>query len=305
MAFSVARCLVNYQRHGGYSSVGRAPDCDSGCHGFKSHYPPQFKLVPAPDDMTLLMQRLRTLQLRLNAVDPGAVKNANERLLAWRSAAGDIKGAENRRRLLQIYVTGSANDLVKDIRGALQSRFLPKLDQSFRSLLPAVQSRAEAVSGMRMLEIEDSCSPRLKALDRIAASADAQLTDVQAVCLDAYQKLADINDRMDSTWSDESLENIGGWRNAMAKVRTEKEAAEKTPMESFREEAYSQDDDGNPEEPTSTRLTCPMCQQKTGKRQPRTGLMEDFAGMFGIAPFRCGRCMVRYYRFRPHRKRQR
>ena len=28
--------------NGGRSSVGRAPDCDSGCRGFKSHRPPQF-----------------------------------------------------------------------------------------------------------------------------------------------------------------------------------------------------------------------------------------------------------------------
>ena len=27
--------------NGGYSSVGRAPDCGSGCRGFKSLYPPQ------------------------------------------------------------------------------------------------------------------------------------------------------------------------------------------------------------------------------------------------------------------------
>ena len=26
--------------HGGYSSIGRAPDCGSGCCGFKSRYPP-------------------------------------------------------------------------------------------------------------------------------------------------------------------------------------------------------------------------------------------------------------------------
>ena len=43
--------MINLQRHfrvvksiiyGGRSSVGRAPDCDSGCRGFKSHRPPHF-----------------------------------------------------------------------------------------------------------------------------------------------------------------------------------------------------------------------------------------------------------------------
>ena len=36
------RLLVRIKKSpcGGYSSVGRAPDCGSGCRGFKSHYPP-------------------------------------------------------------------------------------------------------------------------------------------------------------------------------------------------------------------------------------------------------------------------
>ena len=29
--------------YGGYSSVGRAPDCGSGCRGFESLYPPHLK----------------------------------------------------------------------------------------------------------------------------------------------------------------------------------------------------------------------------------------------------------------------
>ena len=33
----------NILLYGGYSSVGRAPDCGSGCRGFKSLYPPHSK----------------------------------------------------------------------------------------------------------------------------------------------------------------------------------------------------------------------------------------------------------------------
>ena len=33
---------------GGRSSVGRAPDCDSGCRGFKSHRPPHFSIRRHP-----------------------------------------------------------------------------------------------------------------------------------------------------------------------------------------------------------------------------------------------------------------
>ena len=31
------KLLGLYFNYGGYSSVGRAPDCDSGCRGFESH----------------------------------------------------------------------------------------------------------------------------------------------------------------------------------------------------------------------------------------------------------------------------
>ena len=34
-------CIMQHL-NGGRSSVGRAPDCDSGCRGFKSHRPPHF-----------------------------------------------------------------------------------------------------------------------------------------------------------------------------------------------------------------------------------------------------------------------
>ena len=45
-----------FSYYGGRSSVGRAPDCDSGGRGFKPHRPPQLlvyadvvKLVDTPD----------------------------------------------------------------------------------------------------------------------------------------------------------------------------------------------------------------------------------------------------------------
>ena len=33
--------LFRMSEYGGRSSVGRAPDCDSGCRGFEPHRPPQ------------------------------------------------------------------------------------------------------------------------------------------------------------------------------------------------------------------------------------------------------------------------
>ena len=34
----------NILLYGGYSSVGRAPDCGSGCRGFESLYPPHLEV---------------------------------------------------------------------------------------------------------------------------------------------------------------------------------------------------------------------------------------------------------------------
>jgi hypothetical protein len=240
------------------------------------------------------MQRLRTLQLRLNSVDPGAVREAGERVLAWREVAGHAKGAESRRRRLQSYVTDSIEALNSDFSRRLHGDFLPRLDQSFRSLFPEVENRATAMANMRALQLEDEYSGRLKTLERTFSSADGQLAELRAACEETYKKLAEFNYRLDQIWGDESLGDLTGWRTEMSKIRAEQDAAEKSPIEAFREGAFG---DSDFEEPVTMRLTCPMCREKTGKRQPRTGLMEDFAGLFGIAPYRCSRCMLRFYRY--------
>ncbi len=35
--------MLNFVNYGGHSSVGRVPDCGSGCHGFESRCSPGFK----------------------------------------------------------------------------------------------------------------------------------------------------------------------------------------------------------------------------------------------------------------------
>jgi hypothetical protein len=253
--------------------------------------------------MTMLMHRLRTLQLRLNSVDPGAIKEATQRVLDWRAAAGDAKAAEHRRSRMHTYVTRSAKELNEDFGQRLDSDFLPRITQSFRTLIPEVRNRAEAISAMRALELEDECNGRLKALERNSAAADTQLAELCKVSEDAYKKLAEVNERFDQIWMVDRTDGAGSWRDAMARVQAEKEANDKTPMEAFREDSFFGGDDV--EEPGSVRLNCPMCKEATGKRQPRTGVMEDFAGIVGIAPYRCSRCMVRFYRYRPSRKKNR
>jgi hypothetical protein len=249
------------------------------------------------------MQRLRTLQLRLNAVDPGAVKEASERVLEWRSTAGQAKAAENRRLRIHAFVTGAMSETAADFGQRLENGFLPRITQSFRTLIPEIQSRADATSGMRSLELDDEFGGRLRALERNTAVADTKLAELHRASEEAYKKLAEVNERLDQIWADEHSDGVGSWREAMAKVRAEGEANEKTPMEAFREDAFYDDDDVD--EPTTPRLRCPICKEKTGKRQPRTGFIEDFAGIVGIAPYRCSRCMVRFYRYRPSRKKKR
>jgi hypothetical protein len=251
--------------------------------------------------VTILMQRLRTLQLRLNSVDPGVVQAAAQRVLAWRSAASDAKGAEARRRTLHAHVTESADGVVTDFEQRMHNEFLPRLTQSFRSLLPEIQSRAEDVSGKRVQELEDQYNGRVITVERSSAAADAQMNELREASAEVYQKLADVAERLDRIWAEDD-ETLAGWHDAMEKVRADQEAMEKTPMEAFREGAFGDDDDD--EEPTTVRLTCPICHEKTGKRQPRTGFFEDLAGVINIAPYRCSRCMVRFYRYRPSRRRK-
>ena len=186
---------------------------------------------------------------RLNAVDPGAIKEVTQRVLDWRAAAGEAKGAENRRSQLHTYVTRSANEVNLDFGQRLERDFLPRITQSFRTLIPEVRNRAEAASGMRAVEIEDDCNGRMKTLERRSAAADAQLSELCKVSENAYHRLAEVNERFDQVWR---LEGAGNWRDAMAKVRAEKEANGKTPMEAFRGDSFFDEDEID--EPGSLRL---------------------------------------------------
>ena len=148
----------------------------------------------------MLMQRLRTLQLRLNSVDPGAIKEATQRVLDWRAAAGEAKGAENRRRRLHQYVTRSANEVNADFGQRLESDFLPRITQSFRTLFTEVRDRVEAASEMRAVEIEDDCNGRMKTLERRSAAADVQLSELCTVSENTYKRLAEVTGRFDQVW---------------------------------------------------------------------------------------------------------
>jgi hypothetical protein len=251
----------------------------------------------------ILTQRLRSLQLRLNSVDPGALGESAERVLNWRAVAGEAGGAEGRRIRVHAYVTGSVNAVTADFDRGLQRQFLPRLAQSFRSVSPELQGRADALSGMDARELELEYASRLKALERHTVSADNQLAELRSGCEDTYMKLAEVNERLDQIWANDDTESVGGWRSAIAKIRAEKAAGEKTPLQVFREDAFRDDEDQD--KPGFTCLTCPTCHEATGMRQPRTGFMEDLAGVVGMAPYRCSRCMVRFYRYRPARKRNR
>ncbi len=245
------------------------------------------------------------MQLRLNSVDPGAVKQASQRVLDWRSFAGDVKASEQRRTKLHSYATTELRDLTRDFSQRMDDDFIPRLTQSFRTLIPEIQERADSMSDLRVLELEDEFGGRLRALERYMASADNQMADLREASIDSYKRLAEFNERLDQIWADENLDNVGGWRAAIDKIRQEREESEKTPYDVFREDAFGDYDDEEADEPTAKGLTCPACKEPKGRRQPRTGFLEDLGGVIGIAPYHCSRCMVRFYRFRPRRNKRR
>ncbi len=122
------------------------------------------------------MQRLRTLQLRLNSVDPGVVQAATKRVLEWRSAAGESKEAEARRRALHAYATGSADGVVTDFERRMHNEFLPRLTQSLRNLLPEIQNRGTDITGSRAEELEDQYNSRVIAVERSSAARAGRTT---------------------------------------------------------------------------------------------------------------------------------
>jgi hypothetical protein len=251
--------------------------------------------------MALLMQRLRTLQLRLNSVDATSAKAAGERVLEWRAFLGETKAREKRRRRLYAHVVDSAKAVTADFEHRFESGFLRRLSESFHTLEPAIEGRASVLAGSRAFDLEDEFGGRLNALERRSAAADAQLAELRAACGETYEKFAEANARLDEIWANDDTEGVGGWRQMLRKVNLEREASLKTPLQAFREDAYGDGEDLDG--PDAIGLTCPMCLDKTGRRRPRTGVTDDVLGLIGIAPFRCPRCMVRFYRFRPGKRR--
>jgi hypothetical protein len=248
------------------------------------------------------MQRLRTLQLRLNSVDPAAAKEATERVLEWRACLGETKARENRRRRLYAYVTDSAKETIEDFRDGLGSRFPERLSSAFDSLLPELRNLAEWTLASVAESLEADYGGRLGTLEKRGAAADEQLAELRSTCLGTYVKFSEANARLDQIWENDEVEGVGGWRAMTRKLRAEKEASEKTPLEVFREESFSE------VRPLEARgfvgATCPVCGEQTGKRKARSNLVDDLVGMVGVHPYKCSRCMVRFYRFRPGRRRK-
>jgi hypothetical protein len=250
--------------------------------------------------MALLMQRLRTLQLRLNSVDPVAKRHAVERVLEWRAVKGEMKARENRRAGLQKYVIAGATEATYEFADRFETEFLPRLTASFETLIPEVERRAAAVSESRAIELEDEFAGRLTALERRNAQADLQLAELREACAGSYRRFAEVNDRLDRIWEDQEAEGIGGWRIILRKANTEKDANEKTPLEIFREEQLGEDEFDSAETPG---LICPVCAAPRGRRKPRTGLMDDLLGLVGVSPYQCKRCLCRFYRLSLRRRR--
>jgi hypothetical protein len=253
----------------------------------------------APNDLDLLMQRLRTLQLRLNSVDPVAKQATADRVLEWRALAGETKAGENRRTHLYTAVAEGTSDANHEFARRFEYDFLPKLTQSLSGLIPQIEQTADSISSARAIRLEDDYGSRLFALERRTAEADAQLAELREACLRGYKGMADVNERLDAIWDNQEKEGIGGWRVVMKNASVEKELNEKTPMQSFREEAF--DDDFTAD--TKGRI-CPICGEPKGHRKPRTGVIDDVLGLISIDPYQCKRCYCRFYRLNLRKRRQ-
>jgi hypothetical protein len=253
--------------------------------------------MSAPDnpsqsgDLDLLMQRLRTLQLRLNSVDPVAQQAASERVLEWRSLAGETKARENRRTQLYGAVTDGAGEATRDFAYRFEFDFLPKLTQSLSGLLPQIEQTGDSISASRALRLEDDYGARLVALERRTAEADAQLAELRQACLDGYKGMTEVNERLDAIWDNQEKDGIGGWRVVMRTASQEKEANYKAPMDAFREESFDEEFTAD----TKGRI-CPVCGEAKGRRKHRTGVIDDLLGLISIDPYQCKRCYCRFYR---------
>jgi hypothetical protein len=256
-----------------------------------------------PDEMTVLMQRLRTLQLRLNSVDPVIKLGTAERVLSWRAVAGETKARENRQTRVRGYVTGSVRETTNDFRKRFEAGFLPRLSESFRTLLPAITGRGETLSTERAAELEDEFGARLSALERRSAEAAAQIADLRATCADTYKRFSEAHGRLDEIWADDNCEGLGGWRVIINKVSAEKQANEKSPMEVFREESLGEEN--NMDGTSAIGIRCPSCSEPQGYRRSHRGVMDDLLRLAGFAPFHCRRCLTSFHRFRPAKRARR
>jgi len=257
------------------------------------------------NEMMLLMQRLRTLQLRLSAVDPVANQKAEERLLTWRAFLGEMKAREVRRRRLHAYVSSSVNQTAADFGQLIEEKLLPRLTESFETLAPVIETRAATVSGMRAMEIEDDFIGRLSALERKGMSADSQLAELRVACADVYKRCAEVNESLDQIWDDQDSNGLGSWRQTVDKATVAKVASERPRMEIFKEESGIDVSEESLDGLGWVGMRCPSCNELTGRRKHREGFIDDFLGLFGISPFFCPRCMVRFYRRKSMKRKRR
>jgi len=266
--------------------------------------PSQKQSNAQPDDLMLLMQRLRTLQLRLNSVDPVAGQKAEERVLHWRAFLGETEAREMRRQKLHDLVASTVADLRADFGARFESQYLNRVAASVESMIPEVERRAGTVSGMKVMQLEDEFTSRLSSLERRHAASGAQLAELRAACADTYVRFSEVNSRLDEIFEDRDEEGLGGWRTAIRTARKQKEENDKTPYQVFMETSIV-DEESEVEQPLKLGMTCPNCGEATGRRKHRKSFLEDVMSLVGVAPYWCERCMVRYYRVRPARRRRR
>jgi hypothetical protein len=188
-------------------------------------------------------------------------------------------------------VTSGAADANHDFAYRFEFEFLPKLTHSLEAVLPQIEQTGDSIGSSCAQRLEDDYGTRLVALERRAAEADTQLSELRQACLRGYEGMTAVNGRLDAIWDNQDQEGIGGWRVVMRNASQEREANYKAPLEAFREESF---DD---EFASDTKgKTCPVCGEAKGRRKHRTGVIDDLLGLVSIDPYQCKRCYCRFYR---------
>lgn len=197
----------------------------------------------------------------------------------WREVKLEATRREAKREALFASVTSQMKEVNQEFSRQFASGFHPKFTDSLARLPQEIEHRAKEMTRAQELHLGDEFGSRLNALEKRTSMADSQLSDLRQTCLRAYQGIQAVISRLDGVWNQAAPPVAARHLPSASKTEarqpsTETEAPLKGPG----------------------RL-CPNCGERKGRRKPKTSVTDDLLGLIKINPYRCKRCLHRYYRF--------